>query len=55
MRMAYSVNEVVEMTGIGRTTVYKLMETGVLRRRKVGMRTLILAEDVNALLQRDAA
>lgn len=55
IRVAYSVNEVVSLTGLGRTTVFKLMDEGKLRRRKVGARTLILSEDVDALLQRHAA
>lgn len=55
MRMTYSVNEVVNMLGLGRTTVYRLIEEGRLSRVKVGTRTLILATDVDALLQPQAA
>lgn len=54
-RITYAVNEVVSMTGLGRTTIYKLMDEGTLRRVKVGARTLILAADVDALLYRHAA
>lgn len=54
-RKAYRVNEVVLSTGLGRSTVYKLMEEGKLSRIKVGSITLIPAADVDALLQRCAA
>jgi excisionase family DNA binding protein len=53
--MAYRVNEVIDMTGLGRTTVYKLIGSGDLGRIKVGSSTLIPADDVKALLQRQAA
>ena len=43
------------MLGLGRTTIYKLIGEGHLGRVKVGMRTLILADDVDALLDRTAA
>lgn len=54
-RMAYRVNEVMSLTGLGRTTIYKLMGNGELGRVKVGSSTLIPADDVHMLLQRDAA
>jgi excisionase family DNA binding protein len=53
--MTYAVNEVATLLGLGRTTIYKLIEEGRLRRVKVGARALILAEDVDALLQPQAA
>lgn len=43
------------MLGLGRTTIYKLIDDGHLGRVKVGARTLIPAQDVDALLQRQAA
>lgn len=54
-RMTYRIDEVAEMLGLGRTTIFKLLEQGELRRVKVGARTLILASDVDALIQRRAA
>ena len=54
-RRAYRVNEVTQALGLGRTTVYKLINRGDLRRIKVGATTLIAADSVEALLQRDAA
>ena len=53
--MTYNVNEVAAMLGLGRTTVFKLIGEGRLTRIKIGMRTLIPAEDVDALLQHNAA
>lgn len=50
-RKAYRVNEVVSILGIGRTTIYRLINDGVLNRIKVGASTLIPAGDVHALLQ----
>ncbi|MBQ1500356.1 MAG: helix-turn-helix domain-containing protein [Sphingomonas sp.] len=54
-RISYNINEVASMLGLGRTTIYKLIDEGKLARVKVGARTLILARDVDALLQRQAA
>lgn len=54
-RMTYRIDEVAEMLGLGRTTIFKLLEQGDLRRVKVGARTLILASDVDALVHRQAA
>lgn len=48
--MSYSVRDVAEMLGLGRTTVYRLMSEGHLTRIKVGARTLIPAADVSALM-----
>ncbi|MFL9840517.1 helix-turn-helix domain-containing protein [Sphingomonas sp. ST-64] len=53
--MTYRIDEVAEMTGLGRTTIFALLKQGDLRRVKIGARTLILASDVDALLQRQAA
>lgn len=54
-RMTYRIDEVAEMTGLGRTTIFALLKQGDLRRVKIGARTLILASDVDALLQRQVA
>ncbi len=52
---SYSVREVTTLLGLGRTTIYKLLEEGRLTRVKVGARTLIPATDVHALLAFDPA
>lgn len=49
-RLAYSVAEVGEVTGLGRTTIYKLINQDALPSLKVGRRRLIKAEDVLKLL-----
>ena len=54
-RMTYKIDEVATMLGLGRTTIYKLIDEGQLSRIKVGARTLIPVSDVEALLQREAA
>lgn len=53
-RKAYKVNEVALALGLSRTTIYKLIGDGELRRIKLGATTLIAADSVDALLQRHA-
>ncbi|PHQ63438.1 MAG: excisionase [Sphingobium sp.] len=53
--MTYRIDEVAALLGLGRTTIFKLMDDGHLQRIKIGSRTLIRASDVEALLQRQAA
>lgn len=48
--MAYSVSDVVEMVGIGRTKFYELVKSGQIKTRKVGNRTIVLATDLEAWL-----
>jgi excisionase family DNA binding protein len=54
-RKTHRVSEVVKITGLGRSTIYKLIDEGELRRIKIGASTLIPADDVNALVQCRAA
>jgi len=54
-RKTYRVSEVVQITGLGRSTIYKLIGSGAIGRIKIGVSTLIPAADVDALLQRRAA
>ncbi|MDR6851745.1 excisionase family DNA binding protein [Sphingomonas sp. BE123] len=54
-KKAYRINEVIAATGLGRTTIYKLIAQGDLRKIKIGSSTLIPASDVDALTQRVAA
>jgi len=53
-RKAYKVNEVAEALGLSRTTIYKLINLGELKRIKLGASTLISADSVDALLARNA-
>lgn len=50
-----SVSDVCRTLGLSRTTVYKFISNGTLPARKVGRRTLVLAEGVYALLGQAAA
>lgn len=54
-RKAYKVNEATAMLGVGKSTIYKLMNEGRLHRIKVGASTLITAASIDALLLPDAA
>lgn len=49
-RLALSVDEAVRRSGIGRSTLYELMQTGQLAYAKIGARRLILVADLHALL-----
>lgn len=49
-KLSYSIKEAVEATGIGRTSLYEAIGTGLLKTRKFGAKTLIMAEDLNAFL-----
>lgn len=48
--MAYSVSDVIEMIGIGRTKFYQLVSAGKIKTRKIGNRTVVLAAHLNAWL-----
>jgi excisionase family DNA binding protein len=54
-KIGYSVDEAVEASGIGRTTLYELMRSGELESIKVGRRRIILAEDIRAYLDSQRA
>jgi len=49
-RLAYSVDRFCEATDIGRSKTYELIRTGQLRAKKLGSKTLILAEDADPFL-----
>ena len=50
--VAYSVSDILRMVGISRTTFYQLVKSGEIKVRKVGKRSIILSEDLEAWLQR---
>jgi excisionase family DNA binding protein len=43
------------LLGIGRTTVYDLVNRGELRSTKIGRRTLVAVEDIDAFVDRKLA
>ena len=49
-KIAYSIAEVVDLTGISRSKVYELIRDGHLRAVKSGHRTLILHTDLETYL-----
>lgn len=51
-RITYRVNEVLAMTGLSRSTLYRLVERGELPLVKVCGRTLIARDDLEAMLHR---
>lgn len=50
-KLAVSVPEAVEMTGIGRSSLYMLFKEKKLTPRKSGKRTLILIEDLKRYVE----
>ena len=50
-KLAVSIREAVTLSGIGRSSLYKLIKQGRLTPRKVGRRTLILIEDLEDLVR----
>jgi excisionase family DNA binding protein len=53
-KLAYSINEAADRIGVGRTTLYQLVNAGELRLVKLGSRSLIIAAELEALLHRRA-
>ena len=49
-KTAYTVNEITKEIGIGRSKLYSEMAAGKLKARKIGKKTIFLAEDVQAYL-----
>lgn len=45
-KIAYSIREASEVSGLSPATIHKLCNEGRLTRRKVGKRTFILADDL---------
>lgn len=50
-RHAYSIKDAAFQTGLSRTTLYRLAKEGALRPIRVGGRTLIPRDQIDALLQ----
>ena len=52
--LTYSVNDAAQVSSLGRTRLYELINKGKLDRIKVGGRTLIKADSLHRLLEIDA-
>ncbi|MEW9805296.1 helix-turn-helix transcriptional regulator [Mesorhizobium marinum] len=50
-RLSVTIPEAVAMTGISRTSLYKLFAEGKLPRKKNGKRSLILVEDLERVVK----
>ena len=50
-RIAFSLADAASAIGIGRSTLHELIATGKLPVRKLGRRSLVLREDLEAYLQ----
>jgi len=50
-----SIEVAAQLLGIGRTTVYDLINRGELRSTKIGRRTLLAVEDIDAFVHRKLA
>lgn len=50
-RAAYSISEIITLTGLGRDKVYGLIRSGHLTARKAGRRTLVTAADLRSFLE----
>lgn len=53
-KIAYTIKEACEATGVGRSTIYELMSEGRLRKVKLGTRTLIPRSELEALFAPEA-
>ena len=54
-KLSYTINEAMSATGLGKTTLYKLIGEGRIKPIKIGARTLLRASDLRALLLQTAA
>lgn len=50
MKISYSIDEISEITGICRVSLYKHANLGRLKIRKLGRKSLILKDDLDAFL-----
>lgn len=49
-KMAYSIQELVQGLGIGRTKLYALLRQGRLKAIRIDKRTLVAAQDLDAFI-----
>lgn len=50
VKLAYGLNEINGLLGIGRSTLYAEIKAGRLRLTKIGRRSLVLADDLAAYI-----
>lgn len=49
--LSLSIEETRMATGLGRTKIYQLINSGELKARKIGKRTFVLKDDLETFLQ----
>lgn len=49
-KISVTIPQACELTGLGRSTIYRLFDESKLSRVKVGSRTLIMVSDLRALM-----
>lgn len=50
-KIAVTVPEAVQISGIGRTNLYKLFKDGSIKPRKAGTRTLVIVDELKEYLK----
>ena len=54
-RLAYSIKETCDLLGLGKTRVYQIINSGDLKVKRIGRRTLVLADSLHSLITSDDA
>lgn len=49
-KIAVSIPEAALLCGVGKSTIYRLIDSGKIKRRKLGKRALILVADIEAYM-----
>ncbi|HEY8032039.1 MAG TPA: helix-turn-helix domain-containing protein [Methylocella sp.] len=50
-RLAISIDEAVKVSGLGRSSVYQLMNSGEIETAKIGKRRLVLVASLKKLIE----
>ena len=50
-KITATIPEAVEITGLGRTSIYELIKQGRLTKRKFGTRTLLMVEELENVVR----
>lgn len=52
-KLLYNLKETIALTGLGKTTLYRHVNSGNLKARKIGGRTLFSLDDIKEFLSQD--